>query len=148
MDCLSTIVSRLFNPSTWGNHYVAAACARQESKGSDDRSPPARIQAIGDRFSHEAARASALSANDRRQIVGSWERRIGLQVRGTHAMVTTSGHVLLNSDGDDTALWDPKEPQRLLALDYAGQTEGYYCGGHTILPNGQIAIMGGTGERS
>ena len=79
-------------------------------------------------------------------VVGNWDAAVALQVEGVHGAVLPNGKVLYfpyreDPDGSSpTVVFDPSNP---MGANYVSSPQNFFCGGHTMLPDGRILFNGG-----
>ena len=107
------------------------------------------VDAAGNRSDPSAPATVTTGAVDPARLVGRWGQPFDAGVVGVHAAVLFTGKVLLfyetgGSVGTMASLWDPATGSVEDVSLPIGQRHNLFCSGHSLRPNGDVFVTGGT----
>lgn len=107
------------------------------------------LDAAGNRSAPSAPAMVTTGSVDPGRVVGRWSEPVDVGVVGVHAAVLFTGKVLLfyetgGAVGTMAKLWDPATGSVRDVSVPIGQQHNLFCSGHSLRPNGDVFVTGGT----
>ncbi len=107
------------------------------------------VDAAGNRSEPSTAATATTGAVDPARLVGRWGQPFDVGVVGVHAAVLFTGKVLLfyetgGTVGTMASLWDSATGSVEDVSLPIGQRHNLFCSGHSLRPNGDVFVTGGT----
>lgn len=150
------VVSYTIRRSTDGSSYTAIGSSTTASfldTGLDPSTPywwtVEANDAAGNVSDPSVAATATTGSVDPASRVGRWSAPVDVGVVGVHAAVLFTGKVLLfyetgGAVGTMAKLWDPATGGVVDVSVPIGQQHNLFCSGHSLRPNGDVFVTGGT----
>jgi len=107
------------------------------------------VDASGNRSDPSVPATATTGSVDPARVVGRWDQPFDVGVAGVHAAVLFTGKVLLfhetgGSVGTVAKLWNPVTGSVDDVSLPIGRQHNLFCSGHSLRPNGDVLVTGGT----